>query len=103
MAFAFFVCLVGSVFRHSVSLCSPSCPGTYSVNHQAGLKLRNPPASASQVLGLKGCSTTARQAFAFYNQTITFLCEQPTVCAIIPNPSLGVSECLLVRCFLNEG
>jgi hypothetical protein len=29
-------------------LCSPGCPGTYFVD-QAGLKLRNPPASASQV------------------------------------------------------
>ncbi|GAB1297317.1 Transcription factor E2F6 [Apodemus speciosus] len=36
-----------------VSLCSPGCPGTHSVD-QAGLELRNPPASASQVLGLKG-------------------------------------------------
>jgi hypothetical protein len=34
------------------SLCSPGCPGTHSVD-QAGLELRNPPASASQVLGLK--------------------------------------------------
>jgi hypothetical protein len=32
-----------------VSLCSPSCPGTHSVD-QAGLELRNLPASASQVL-----------------------------------------------------
>ncbi|GAB1290706.1 Lysine-specific demethylase 7A [Apodemus speciosus] len=43
-----------------VSLCSPGCPGTHCVD-QAGLKLRNPPASASQVLGLKACATTARQ------------------------------------------
>ncbi|GAB1288405.1 Kinesin-like protein KIF24 [Apodemus speciosus] len=35
-----------------VSLCSSGCPGTHSVD-QAGLELRNPPASASQVLGLK--------------------------------------------------
>ncbi|GAB1298325.1 T-complex protein 1 subunit epsilon [Apodemus speciosus] len=42
-----------------VSLCSPGRPETYSVD-QAGLKLRNPPASASQVLGLKACTTTAR-------------------------------------------
>ncbi|GAB1288398.1 Aquaporin-7 [Apodemus speciosus] len=35
-----------------VSLCSPGCPGTHSVD-QPGLKLRDPPASASQVLGLK--------------------------------------------------
>jgi hypothetical protein len=42
-----------------VSLCSPGCPGTHSID-QAGLELRNPPASASQVLGLKACTTTAR-------------------------------------------
>jgi hypothetical protein len=44
-------------FRDNVSLCSPGCPGTHSVD-QAGLELRNPPASASQVLGLKVCATT---------------------------------------------
>jgi hypothetical protein len=46
------------VFRDRVSLCSPACPGTHSVD-KAGLELRNPPASASQVLGLKVCATTA--------------------------------------------
>jgi hypothetical protein len=45
------------VFQDRVSLCVPGCPGTHSVD-QAGLKLRNPPASASQVLGLKVCATT---------------------------------------------
>jgi hypothetical protein len=48
------------VFSRQVSLCSPGCPGTHSVD-QAGLKLRNPPASASasasQVLGLKAFAT----------------------------------------------
>jgi hypothetical protein len=44
------------VFRDRVSLCSPGCPGTHSVD-QAGLELRNLPASASQVLGLKVCAT----------------------------------------------
>jgi hypothetical protein len=39
------------------SLYSPGCPGTHFVN-QAGLELRNPPASASRVLGLKVCATT---------------------------------------------
>jgi hypothetical protein len=43
-------------FSCRVSLCSPGCPGTHSVD-QAGLKLRDPPASASQVLGLKACAT----------------------------------------------
>jgi hypothetical protein len=52
------------VFRDRVSLCSPGCPGTHSVD-QAGLKLRNPPASAFQVLGLKVCATTARWIFLF--------------------------------------
>jgi hypothetical protein len=46
-------------FRDRVSLCSPGCPGTHSVD-QAGLELRNPPASASQVLGLNACTTSAR-------------------------------------------
>jgi hypothetical protein len=41
-----------------VSLYSPSCPGTHFVD-QAGLRLGNLPASASQVLGLKACATTA--------------------------------------------
>jgi hypothetical protein len=43
-----------------VSLCSLGCSGTHSVD-QAGLELRNLPASASQVLGLKACATTARR------------------------------------------
>jgi hypothetical protein len=41
-----------------VSLYSSGCPGTHSVD-QAGLELRNPPAPASEVLGLKACATTA--------------------------------------------
>jgi hypothetical protein len=44
-------------FRDKVSLYSPGCPGTHFVD-QAGLELRNPPASASRVLGLKACATT---------------------------------------------
>jgi hypothetical protein len=44
------------------SLCNPGCPGTHSVD-QAGLKLRNPSASASQVMGLKACATTAWLSF----------------------------------------
>jgi hypothetical protein len=48
-----------------VSLYIPDCPGTHSVD-QAGLKLRNPPASASQVLGLKACAAiTAQQSWIF--------------------------------------
>jgi hypothetical protein len=44
------------VFRDRVSLYSPGCPGTHFVD-QAELELRNPPASASRVLGLKACAT----------------------------------------------
>jgi hypothetical protein len=44
-------------FRDRVSLYSPGRPGIHSVD-QAVLELRNPPASASQVLGLKACVTT---------------------------------------------
>ncbi|GAB1294850.1 Protein TOPAZ1 [Apodemus speciosus] len=39
--------------KDRVSLCSPGCPGTHPVD-QADLELRNLPASASQVLRLKG-------------------------------------------------
>jgi hypothetical protein len=44
------------VFRDRFSLYSPGCPGTHFVD-QAGLELRNLPASASRVLGLKACTT----------------------------------------------
>jgi hypothetical protein len=49
-------------FRDRVSLYSPGCPGTHSVD-QAGLELKNLPASASQVLGLKVCATTPGHKF----------------------------------------
>jgi hypothetical protein len=52
------------VFRDRVSLCSPGCPGSHFVD-QAGIKLRNPPASASQVLGLKACATTTQLKVSF--------------------------------------
>jgi hypothetical protein len=54
-----FLLLLLLFFQDSISLCSPGCPRTHSVD-QAGLELRNPPASASQVLKLKACATTAR-------------------------------------------
>jgi hypothetical protein len=49
-------------FGDRVSLYSPGCPGTHSVD-QGGLELRNLPASASQVLGLKACATIAQPGF----------------------------------------
>jgi hypothetical protein len=67
----FYFCLVGWFLffffetGDRVSLCSSGHPGTHSVD-QAGLELRNLPASASQVLGLKACATTARLLFFFF-------------------------------------
>jgi hypothetical protein len=52
-----FCLFVWLVFQDRVSLCSPGGLGTHSVD-QAGLELRNPPASASRVLGLKACTAT---------------------------------------------
>jgi hypothetical protein len=43
-------------FSWQGSLCNLGCPGTHSVD-QTGLKLRNPPASASQVLGSEACTS----------------------------------------------
>jgi hypothetical protein len=48
-----------------VSPYSPGCPGTHSVD-QDGLEFRNPPASASKVLGLKACATTAQPFLLFW-------------------------------------
>jgi hypothetical protein len=66
-----FVCLfvLFLFFPDRVSLCSPGCPGTHSVD-QAGLELRNSPASASQVLGLKVCATFARLLKFFLDESI---------------------------------
>jgi hypothetical protein len=64
---SFFVCLFCFVFVFiwdRVSLYSPGCPGTHFVD-QAGLELRNPAASASQVLGLKACATRSG-CFSFF-------------------------------------
>jgi hypothetical protein len=62
--FVFCFVLFCFVFQDRVSLYIPGCPGTHSVE-QAGLELRNLPASASQVLGLKACATTPDNCFIF--------------------------------------
>jgi hypothetical protein len=67
------------VFWDRVSLCSPGCPGTHIVD-QAGLELRN--ASASQVLGLKACATTARRW-----------------CSVLRRKNSGLGQGLLNFCF----
>jgi hypothetical protein len=53
VCFLFFVFLF---FETGFLCCSPGCPGTHFID-QAGLELRNLPASASRVLGLKACAT----------------------------------------------
>ena len=52
---------------------SPRCLGTHYVD-QAGFKLRNLPASASQVLELKACATTSRLQgrFLLYSPNLLF-------------------------------
>jgi hypothetical protein len=62
VCFCWVFALFGFVFQDRGDLCSPGCPGTHSVD-QAGLELRNLPASASRVLGLKACATTALPSF----------------------------------------
>jgi hypothetical protein len=54
--FFFVVVVFFLVFWDRVSLYSSGCPGAHFVD-QAGLELRNPPASASRVLGSKACTT----------------------------------------------
>jgi hypothetical protein len=50
---------------------------------QAGLELRNSPASASQVLGLKACTTTPGSAlyFFFFNFNFNFL-KDAFICSV---------------------
>ena len=80
----FFVCLFCFVlfFWDRVSLYSPGCPGTHFVD-QGGLELRNPPASASRVLGLKAafsywinCSSTP--CLRCYSQQVPTRQQAPT-------------------------
>ena len=56
-----FACLLACLFFMETGFlfCSSGCPGIPSID-QASLELRDPSASASKVLGLKACATTAR-------------------------------------------
>ena len=55
MMMMFFVFEAGS---HYLTIYNPSCPGNHDLD-QDGLRLRDLPASAFQVLGLKVCATMA--------------------------------------------
>jgi hypothetical protein len=50
-----------------VSLHSLDGPGISSVDH-AGLELRDSPASASEVLGLRMCATITQQEIHFFKK-----------------------------------
>jgi hypothetical protein len=62
--YLFYLFYLFLVFWDRVSLYSPVCLGTHFVD-QAGLELRNPPASASRVLELKACATTPSKFYFF--------------------------------------
>jgi hypothetical protein len=83
------------VFRDRVSLCSPGCPGTHSVD-QTGLELRNPPTSASQVLGLKACTTTAWH-FIFVCLFVCLFKEQKNVSSAGKCKDSEICQLLLER------
>ena len=70
-----------------VSLYSPGYPGTHSED-QAGLQLRNPPASASQVLGFKVWTTTAWLIWIFTSVICLFVCFQDWVYIAQSGPKL---------------
>ena len=74
-------------FQDRVSLYSPGYPGTHSVD-QSGLELINLPASASPVLELKVCATTARPNFFFvyYSAAICHLPSSRWGSASHPHP-----------------
>jgi hypothetical protein len=73
LGFFFFFLVFGLflVFGDRVSLYSSGCHGTHFVD-QADLELRNPPASASQVLGLNAC--TAATTTTTTGLKVLFLC-----------------------------
>ena len=85
-----FVCFVFLFFRGRLSLYSPGCPGPPFVD-QAGLKLRNLPASAFQVMGLNVCVNKV---------SILLLAQQTLYIICYAGHSLFV--CLFV-CFSRQG
>jgi hypothetical protein len=77
------------VFRDRISLCSPGCPGTHFVD-QAGLELRNLPAFASRVLGLKACATTPGSKQAFLATKPFLQSHVPDFCFVLLRQDLTV-------------
>jgi hypothetical protein len=104
------------VFRDRVSLCSPGCPETHSVD-QAGLELRNLPASASPVLELKVYSTTTLRSdtsnlpwltcpyfqsqLNISNSVLNLIAQLPLVLAKHPKSALSLVM-FLISCLLPQ-
>jgi hypothetical protein len=68
---------------------SPGCPGTHFVD-QAGLELRNLPASASWVLGLKACATMP--GIKIFSNFILYKTDSESVALHTFNLHIGVTE-----------
>jgi hypothetical protein len=63
------------VYQDRVSLCSPALWGIHSIE-QAGFKFRDPPASATQMPGLKACADAATATTAATTWiAFSFLCR----------------------------
>ena len=80
-------------FRDRVSLCSPGCPGTHSVD-QAGLQLRNLPASASQADDIFKTQVQSMTAQAHCHQEVSHLqlslkVHTTHVALLLGNPALS--------------
>jgi hypothetical protein len=91
-----FVCLFVCFFETGF-LYSPGCPGTHFVD-QAGLELRNPPASASRVLGLKACATTP----GFYPQLSTCISYLAKTHPCGRSPSKRNAFTILIMLFVTD-
>ena len=75
-----FVCLfVCLFFRARVSLYIPGCPGPPFVD-QAGLELRNLPASAFQVMGLNVCATMPGPYVSLIHTILIALSSDSNLC-----------------------
>jgi hypothetical protein len=72
-ALVFFFWGVGGTGFETGFLCVVLAVLELTLVVQAGLELRNLPASASHVLGLKACATTARLSFSLKHKVIYIL------------------------------
>ena len=104
--FGFLFVWVFCFFLDRVSLYSPGCPGTHFVD-QAGLQLRNLPASASRVLGLKMCTTTPglKQPFHFvfiFPGMPFCLCFLSSHTKFSLIPTMGLAQSILLGLVLNQ-